>query len=45
MDHIMQFIRRGIKVADYSLANIEVMKTFAKENNIEISAPILIFSL
>ena len=43
MDHIMQFIRRGIKVADYSLANIEVMKTFAKENNIEISAPIYYF--
>ena len=43
MDHIMQFIRRGIKVADYSLANIEVMKIFAKENNIEISAPIYYF--
>jgi len=43
MDHIMQFIRRGIKVADYSLANIEVMKTFAKENNIEISVPIYYF--
>lgn len=43
MDHVMQFIRRGVKVADYSVANIKVMKTFAKENNIEISAPIYYF--
>ena len=43
MDHVMQFIRRGVKVADYSVANIKVMKTFAKENNIDISAPIYYF--
>lgn len=43
MDHVMQFIRRGVKVADYSLANIEVMKTYANENNIELSAPIYYF--
>lgn len=43
MDHIMQFIRRGVKVADYSLANIEVMKTFARENQIELKAPIYYF--
>lgn len=43
MDHIMQFVRRGIKVADYSLANIHVLKTYAEENNIEISAPIYYF--
>jgi|SaaInlLV_10m_DNA_3_1039740.scaffolds.fasta_scaffold01671_6 hypothetical protein len=43
MDHVMQFIKKGIKVADYSLANIRVMKTFATENNIDIRAPILYF--
>ena len=43
MDHIMQFIRRGVKVADYSLANIEVMKTFARENQIELKTPIYYF--
>ena len=25
MDHVMQFIRRGVKVADYSVANIKVI--------------------
>lgn len=43
MDHVMQFVRRGIKVADYSVANIKIMKKFAMENNIEISAPIYYF--
>ena len=28
MDHVMQFIKKGVKVADYSLANIHVMKTY-----------------
>lgn len=43
MEHIMQFIKKGIKVADYSLANIQVMKTYAAENNIDIQAPIFYF--
>lgn len=43
MDHIIQFVRRGVKVADYSLANIHVIKTYAKENNIDIRAPIYYF--
>lgn len=43
MDHIMQFVIRGIKIADYSVANIHVIKTYAEENNIEIKAPIYYF--
>lgn len=43
MDHIMQFVIRGVKIADYSVANIHVIKTYAGENNIEIKAPIYYF--
>lgn len=43
MDHIMQFVIRGVKIADYSVANIHVIKTYAEENNIEIKAPIYYF--
>lgn len=43
MDHIMQFVIRGIKIADYSVANIHVIKTYAEENNIDIKAPIYYF--
>jgi len=43
MDHVMQFIKKGVKVADYSLANIHVMKTYAAENNIDVVAPIFYF--
>ena len=39
----MQFVIRGIKIADYSVANIHVIKTYAEENNIEIKAPIYYF--
>ena len=30
MDHIMQFVIRGVKIADYSVANIHVIKTYAE---------------
>ena len=43
MDHIMQFVIRGVKIADYSVANIHVIKTYAEENNIDIKAPIYYF--
>ena len=41
MDHVLDLIKKGIQIADYSLANIIFLKEYAKEHNIPITKEVL----
>ena len=41
LDHVLDLIKNGIQIADYSLANILFLKEYAKEHNIPITKEVL----
>ena len=41
MDYVLDLIKNGIQIADYSLANILFLKEYAKEHNIPITKEVL----
>lgn len=41
INHILELVKRGIQIADYSLANIIFLKEYAKEHNIPITKEVL----
>lgn len=43
MEHILNLIKKGIQIADYSIANIIFLKEYAKEHNIPITKEVIYF--
>lgn len=43
MEHILELIKKGIQIADYSIANILFLKEYAKEHNIPITKEVIYF--
>ena len=43
MEHILNLIKKGIQIADYSIANILFLKEYAKEHNIPITKEVIYF--
>ena len=43
MEHILNLIKKGIQIADYSIANILFLKEYAKEYNIPITKEVIYF--
>ena len=41
MEHILELIKKGIQIADYSIANILFLKEYAKEHNIPITKEVI----
>jgi hypothetical protein len=41
MEHILNLIKKGIQIADYSIANIIFLKEYAKEHNIPITKEVI----
>ena len=41
MEHILELIKKGIQIADYSIANILFLKEYAKEHNILITKEVI----
>jgi|SaaInlV_150m_DNA_2_1039686.scaffolds.fasta_scaffold01547_5 hypothetical protein len=41
MEHILELIKKGIQIADYSIANIIFLKEYAKEHNILITKEVI----
>ena len=41
MDYVLDLIKNGIQIADYSIANILFLKEYAKEHNIPITKEVL----
>ena len=43
IEHILNLIKKGIQIADYSIANIIFLKEYAKEYNIPITKEVIYF--
>ena len=43
MEHILELIKKGIQIADYSIVNIIFLKEYAKEHNIPITKEVVYF--
>jgi len=43
MEHILELIKKGIQIADYSIANIIFLKAYAGEHNIPITKKVIYF--
>ena len=41
MEHILELIKKGIQIADYSIVNIIFLKEYAKEHNIPITKEVI----
>jgi len=41
MEHILELIKKGIQIADYSIVNILFLKEYAKEHNIPITKEVI----
>src|SRR6056300_1517520 len=41
MEHILNLLKKGIQIADYSIANIIFLKEYAKEHNIPITKEVI----
>ena len=41
MEHILELIKKGIQIADYSIANILFLKEYAKEHKIHITKEVI----